>query len=448
MTTPKEGRIGADEFVAAGRSEKDFEQVPRDDDWLSPAPPSPAPVSTGPYVFTPAFPADHFITEFIAYGAECVDAAHEFLETTALILLATATPGVRARLRQNPRGLPTAFYALLIGDSTRSRKSSVARLGLDVLADAVPDCRLAEQASPEAFIEQLAQRKTDSSLWYIDEAGEMLDGLAHKKYMTGLRAALLELYEGHGYRYQRTTKKTKAGTAIRDEMVIERPHLSTLGCSTPSIFEVITSRDITSGFIARWAVTMPVGTPPRRGLSEPTADLVQRRSDVVTWLSAIYLWAKSATRPVHFTGTALTVVDDFALTIETGSALANERSKAMLQRLSAMTVKLAMLAAAGRPGATLEEALIVSPADAQAAVRVATRWRDYAVAFGERVGENHLEQLIGRALRVVQSKRRCPRREVAQLVHTNKKTLDEIEATLIDRGAITLDPTTKAWLAL
>src|SRR5262245_22259163 len=73
------------------------------------------------YTFAPALPAGHFVSEFIRYAAECSDTAHEYYEAVAFILLAVATPQVRARLRQYPGGLPTAFYAILIGDSTRSR---------------------------------------------------------------------------------------------------------------------------------------------------------------------------------------------------------------------------------------------------------------------------------------------------------------------------------------
>ena len=398
-----------------------------------------APSEPTPYHFRAALPREHFVTDFIAYGAECVDAAHEHLETTGLILLATATPGVRAHLRQYPRGLPTAFYAILLGDSTRSRKSSVAGLGLDLLTDAVPECRLAEQASPEAFVEQLAQRGRDSSLWYVDEIGETLDKLHHAKYLAGLRGLLLELYEGRGYRYKRTTKRTKDGKPVLDELTIERPHLSVLGATTPALFEIITSRDVTSGFLARFAVTMPAGTPPRRGLEEPTDDLVARRAVLVQRLSAIYLWAKTADRRVQFERDALTCVDRFAVAIEQSDALANDRARAMLQRLNAMTVKVAMLTAAGRPGAVDHDALVVTVEDAAAAVQLVTRWRDYAIAVGDRVGETVLEQYLTRALRVVRAKGRCPRRAVAQLVHCSKKMLDEIEATLVDRGEIAVE---------
>jgi len=76
-----------------------------------------------------AAPARPLRRDFIRYGAECVDGAHEHLESTALILLATATPGLRARLRQYPRGLPTAFYAINIGVSTRAREEQYGQPG-------------------------------------------------------------------------------------------------------------------------------------------------------------------------------------------------------------------------------------------------------------------------------------------------------------------------------
>jgi hypothetical protein len=411
--------------------------------------------SPEPYRFITALPRDHFVSQFIAYGAECVDAAHEHIETTGLTMLGVATPGVRARLRQYPRGLSTASYSILLGDSTRSRKTSVASLGLDLLADAVPDARLSEHASPEAVVEQLAERDGDSTLWYADEIGETLDRLHHQKYMAGLRGLLLELYEGRPYRYKRTTKRTKGGVAIVDEMTIERPHLCVLGATTPAIFEIITARDIASGFMARFAVTMPTRLPPRRGLEEPTDDLMARRGALVKHLHAIYVWAKTAHRPVRFVGDALRIVDDFAVAIETSDALANGRARAMLQRLNAMTVKLSMLAAAGRPQALEADDLRVTPEDAAAAVAIATHWRDYAIAFGERVGETALEGLIVRALEVVRTKGRCPRRVVAQLVHCPKRTMDDIEATLVDRGQIAIEtvepqsgPAARIWRAL
>ena len=397
------------------------------------------PEPDGPYTFAAAFPPDHFVSRFVSYGAQCVDAAYEYLETVALISLAVVTPRLRARLRQYPRGLGTAFYAILIGDSTRSRKSTAAALGLDILDDAAPYCRIAEQASPEAFVEQLATRSRDSSLWYVDEIGEALDKLHHAKYMAAHRGLLLSLYDGRDYRYKRTTKRTKEGEPVLDELHVEEPNLAVLGATTEAIFEIVTGRDVTSGFLARFAVVMPTRRPPRLGLTEATEDLSAQRDALAAWLTRLYLWAKTGPRKVRFTSNALGIVDAFAEAVETSAAIGNERCRAMLQRLNAMTVKLAMLAAAGRLDADVRDDLEITPADASGAVTVATRWRDCAIAFGERVGETAFEQLLDRAQRVVQPKKRVPRRTVAQLVHCPKKALDDVEATLADRGLILVE---------
>jgi len=108
-----------------------------------------------------------------------------------------------------------------------------------------------------------------------------------------------------------------------------------------------------------------------------------------------------------------------------------------------MTVKLAMLSAAGRPYADARADLEITTDDASVAVAVASRWRDYAIAFGERVGETALEQLIGRALKVFQAKakKRLPRRDIARAVHCAKRVMDDIEQTMEDRGDIVVEQT-------
>src|SRR5262249_1949893 len=110
---------------------------------------------TEPYRFASAFPAEHFVSHFIAYAAQRTDAAHEYHEATALILLASATPNVRAPLAQYADGLPTNLYLIIIGDTTKSRKSTSKNIGRDLQHCVIPDSLLADQASPEAFIEQL-----------------------------------------------------------------------------------------------------------------------------------------------------------------------------------------------------------------------------------------------------------------------------------------------------
>jgi hypothetical protein len=184
-------------------------------------------------------------------------------------------------------------------------------------------------------------------------------------------------------------------------------------------------------------------------------DLGMQRNALAKWLHEIWTWAQTGPRRVIFVGDVLMVIDRLAQEIESSDLVDDERSRAMLQRMNALTIKLAMLAAIGRPGAVESKELHVTPEDASWAVAVARRWVAYAVAFGKQVGETEFERLIDRAMRIVRKKKRVPRRVVAQNVHTAKRTMDDIEATLVDRGEIWVDrveakgkPTMVIWEAL
>ena len=115
----------------------------------------------------------------------------------------------------------------------------------------------------------------------------------------------------------------------------------------------------------------------------------------------------------------------------------------MLERLQAMTLKVAMLVAAGTPETIGGLELEVCDADANAAMTIVRRWTRDALAFAGRVGETDFERKLQICLRLVQARRRIPRRIVARNCHTDKRTMDAIQDTLIDRGLIKLVTTTR-----
>jgi hypothetical protein len=70
-----------------------------------------------------------------------------------------------------------------------------------------------------------------------------------------------------------------------------------------------------------------------------------------------------------------------AAAMEATSSELPERERAMLRRLDAMTIKLGILVAAGRPETPDQDALTITLADADAARCIADRWRRDAFAF-------------------------------------------------------------------
>jgi hypothetical protein len=389
-----------------------------------------------PYHFTPAFDPDHFVSRFDAYAGQRTDAAREYHEAAALVLLASATPGVRANLAPYPNGLPTNLYVALVGNSSQTRKSTAKNIAKDVQARTIPNGLMPELASPEGFIEELAQRSGDTATWYVDEMGEMLEKLHHAKHMAGLRGLLLTVYDGEDYRYKRKSKRAKGGVAVDDEDVIERPHLSVLAAMTPVVFDTLNEGDVSSGLLPRFAIVMPDTKPARRPFYMVPPDLEGLRMALAHELHGIYLWSRSKSRTVHFDAGALEAIDDFAESIESPAGVMSETVRTMFQRLTPTAVKVAMLVAVGRPGAVHRDHLLVTPADAAAALTIVDRWRQYAKTFGERIGENEFERHLQRCLKVVKAAGTVFRRIVARHAHVDKRTLDLIEATVVDRGLV------------
>ncbi len=390
------------------------------------------------YHFETPFPPGHFVRDYMDYAAERTDASHAYHEAAGLALLALATPNVRAHLAPYPHGLPANLYLLIVGDSTRSRKSTAISLATDIAGAAIPGCRIPDAFSPEAFAETLAARPKDSTLWAPDEFGETLLKLRTSKYMAGLTGLLLTLYAGNNYEVRRHSKRVKGGGSEEDTDRIEQPNLSILGATTPAVFETLTEADVLSGLLPRFAVINPTTKPPRKPFYAVADGTETRRNQLVTRLRTIYNAAKDRSHTVQFEHGALEVLDAFAETLEESTEV-NEAARTMQQRLSAMAVKVAMLSAAGwTEGVTTAVPLRVAIQDAEMAVVIVKRWADDAKAFAERVGATQFETKLTKCLRLVQEHQLIPRNDIARAVHCPKRLMDEIEETLLDRELIKL----------
>ena len=182
---------------------------------------------------------------------------------------------------------------------------------------------------------------------------------------------------------------------------------------------------------------MPTSKPPRRPFFQGSEGLQVSQASLVARFRRLLAWcADGPRRAVTFAPSALQVIDAYAEQMEQRSTALEDTAKAMLQRLVPMALKVAMLAASGRPTAHEADELAVSLDDARAALHVIQRWEGYALAFSERVGESRFERELRRCVRVVEGRGRVPRRIIAKTVHLDKKTLDLVEATLVDRGVI------------
>ena len=393
-----------------------------------------------PYDFTPAFPADHFVSQVIEHASHRTDAALEYAEAGALVLLATATNQVKARVAAYPKGLGTNLYVLGLGSSTRSRKSTVKNIIRAVQADCatLKEGILPEAMTPEAFLEQMAARDRQAATWFHDEFGEFLSKLLHAKYMEGLKGHLLSFYDGDPIRYARHSKRIKGGHKEDDFDAVERPHLSIFGVTTPLLFLKLNTDDITSGLLPRFAVVYPQTKPPRRSLFASAGNLDEEMAALVTKLEEIAAWAKKGVI-VEFTPEARAAMDAFDEVNEERLAQRGENvGNLMFVRHPVMLSKVAMLAAVGRPGDRKYLKLVVTAEDVTCAVKVLERWGEFTRAFVRSLSASEFERKLIQCLMYLKKRGgTLLRRDISRQTTIPKRFMDDIEATLLDRGEIT-----------
>jgi hypothetical protein len=376
------------------------------------------------YAFEPAFPPGHFVTQWIGHFKTQCDAALEFHEAAALVALAAATPSLIARISGSADGLRTNLNILLIGDAGRTRKSTAKDYAVETLRRALPHVLLPEQMTQESFVESLTLCNGGAALWAIDEFTDTLSKIVNATYLAGMRGLLLELYARTDYTYRRVSKGAKKH---EDNFTIRNVTLSVIGCATPTLFQQLDSTAVGSGLLTRFAIVMPESKPPRLpqfALQEETVpnalvqwlhDISKRRQDVVFEPGVLERLDEDIDKPLDESA------DRCSMTVRAG----------------VMARKVAMLSAAGQKATfALENTpLTVTLGDAEAAIRVVTRWIGYAQKFEARTEESSFEVKVQKCLAIVKG-RTINRREVTQRVHVPAKELLEIEKTLEQRELI------------
>lgn len=392
------------------------------------------------YQFRHGWPDGHFVSRYIAYCSARTDAAHEYHEAAALALLAAVTPNVRTFLDPWPDGIATNLYFLLLGGTTSARKSTSLAFARRMLSQVCPSAILAERMTPEALVEQLAGRPRSGSMLVGDEFGEALSTiLKSDSYMAAMRELILTLYSATRYKYVRRSKRDKSGEQHSDFDDVVSPHLTVLTASTGAIFETLSSRDVQTGLVPRFAIVYPTSQPPRRPIYERAGGDGSEEAWLVEYLQRLHLWSSQSTQSGHdieasWSQEALYLADEASESVESST-------DEITQRIGPMAVKIAMLSSLGDDVPTVQR-LSVERRDAQQASRVANRLAEAALRFQDEIGglsaeQRKTEQTIERVRRMLREEGgTASRSSILTALKMSARSLDDLEATMVDRGII------------
>jgi hypothetical protein len=183
-----------------------------------------------------------FLGPYMQYVAQHTDAPVEFGHASGLMCLSGITLGRRWLMN----GLHPNLFMLLVGPSSRDRKSKSIGLGIDILEDVEPDRIGPSDFTVEGLVGHMRTQKDgnqDASRMVIPipEFGMYL-AQGKKSYMSGGGPLLCQLYDGD------TVKRMRA----KDTIIVKHPRVSLIGgCAHGMLEQYVDKVDWEGGFFAR-----------------------------------------------------------------------------------------------------------------------------------------------------------------------------------------------------
>ncbi len=388
-----------------------------------------------------SLPDDHYVRRYTRYAQSRTDAPPEYHEALAVLQLSAAVGrGVRIPLASKPDGMRCNLLILLLGDSTLFRKSTSQDLATDLLRVVDDGMFLANDQSPQGFVQEMAMRDGGTSLWHRDEFRSFLAQLQKAGWMAGGKELLMKLFDSSAYHRRLRTKMVK-GEAIADEEYVREPYLVVIAAGVTSrIIDVLTVDDVVDGFIPRFLTVAPKTLPPRRPASTITAEIEAERRGLIGTLRNIYSGFKEKGEcSVQFDDAVLDRWNEYAARIEAeAAASANADTWGPIAgRIADYALKIATLLQAADGAPANGSNLHLSMNMLEAAIELCERLRKDAEELAMEIGSSAGERKLRRFVQMVLQHPGIARREVARALHVDKRDFDNLEATAVDREFIT-----------
>ena len=380
-------------------------------------------------------PPDHFISQYMAYGADVSDAYDEYWFAGGIFMLAVvADKKIKINLKQGT--LYPNLYVFINGKSSLSRKSTVVDKTESMLFRVLPDLSVVPtEFSPEAFTEHMSGYQ--HTAWIRDEASGVLS-LMKKDYMRGFKDALMQLYDCRAYNRKLRTSQRKSE---QTEFNVNDPYLNVLFATTDASLAANTDlNDTLSGFLARYLFFFPTGNKSKwMPLEEGTEEISALEVEVRDQLSGIAGKMSDLTEctVLHFSSEAGKYYTEWQRVRETEWIGSNDGAcQQIYSRLAPMVAKFGMLFELGSPDFDVNKPIRLE--FIQEACRLVDEYFMLtAKAIYDLVGSNAEKNVIDRiTLYLKNHNGKATKRDILRNTKIKGSEFDAYLSTMVESGAV------------
>lgn len=393
---------------------------------------------------------ESFVERYITWARGLGDAAHQYHQAGAFIILSTLLSG-------NVR-LPTSFgtfipnlWFMILADTTLTRKTTAMDIAVDLIAELDPDSILATDGSIEGLMTSLSLRPGRPSIFLRDEFSGLLEAMTKKDYYAGMAEVFTKLYDG----------KMQKRVLRKEILEVRDPRLILFaGGIKNKVTGLLTFEQVSSGFMPRFIfitaesdVTKlkPLGPPTDRTGNNKEIILDEMRDLSSHYQQTTVLELKNVPGKIEsammfdaqMTEQAWARYNELEfrmLEVGTASEFRADVLTPTYDRLSKSILKAAVLLAASR---SRSEQIVVELDDVLRAIHYGEQWKIHADDVMANIGKTTYERQIANIHRLVWRKPGLSRSQVMQHYHLNAKVTTEVFQTMEQRGLIVVRRTGK-----
>lgn len=392
----------------------------------------------------PTEPASETIIDrYMEWATEATDAVPIFHELSAFIVL-SAILSSNVQLEVSYGMVYPNLWALILGESTLTRKTTAMTLARNLIAYVDEDVEIASEGSAEGILGALQHRPAMTSMFYRDEVSGFFDAVNKKDYLAGMNELFTHLYDVPMH-FKRQLKK--------ETIHVEKPIFIFYGGGIrDEVYSKLNPDNILTGFLPRFLVvsgetdmarirpTSRFGTEnlnKKKKIFDQVADIKEIYNQTRPMKIAGQTIHRAATIDAELTDDAWQRYQDIETAFTQQAYNSNVANYALptFERLSRSMFKMALLLCATRSEPEGDK-ITVEVRDIDNAAYYVNRWGPYSIDVINNVGKTTHSRMVDKIRNIIEVHPGIPHSTLMRNTKLPKREMDIVMETLIDRGEI------------